>query len=211
MVSGRAMVIGIGAVVVVCFLVSWAELVTGQIMIGFLQLPPVALAGLLLLVLANRAIARVSPRLRLRRAEIAAVYCMMVLAAMISSRGLMEDLIPMLVGVNYYADPGNRWEEMFFAHIPTRLVPWDTGAGIRQPAVVGFFEGLREGQSVPWEVWVGPLARWLVPVAAVFGAFLCLSVVLRRQWSDNERLSFPLVQLPLELSLIHISEPTRPY
>jgi hypothetical protein len=199
MVSARAMLIGVAAVVLVCFLVSWAELVTGQIMIGFLQLPPVALAGLLLLVLANRAVARVSPRLRLRPAEVAAVYCMMVLAAMISSRGLMEDLIPVLVGVNYYADPGNRWEEMFFAHIPTRLVPWDTGAGIRQPAVVGFFEGLREGESVPWEVWVGPLARWLVPVAAVFAAFLCLSVVLRRQWSDNERLSFPLVQLPLEM------------
>jgi hypothetical protein len=199
MISARAILVGVVATIAVCFLVSWAELVTGQIMIGFLQLPPVALAGLFALVLANKALGRAAPRLRLRPPETAAIYCMMVLAAMISSRGLVEDIIPTLVGVNYYANPGNLWQETFFGHIPTHLVPWDTGGGIRQPLVEAFFDGLREGDSVPWGAWVRPLAHWLVPVLSMFAAFLCLSVILRRQWSDNERLSFPLVQLPLEM------------
>jgi len=47
--SPRCMLIGAAAVVAVCLVVSWAELVTEQIMTGFLQLPPVALAGGLLL------------------------------------------------------------------------------------------------------------------------------------------------------------------
>src|SRR5207248_8442160 len=36
-------------------------------------------------------------------------------------------------------------------------------------------------------------------IGAVSCAFLCLATILRRQWSDQERLSFPLVQLPLEM------------
>jgi hypothetical protein len=199
MLSLRAILIGLPAIAVVCFIVSWAELVTGQIMIGFLQLPPVALAGLFVLVLANKAMGRLSPKAALRPPEIAAIYLMMLLAAMLSSRGLMEDIIPMLVGVNYYANPGNRWQDLFFAHIPAALVPWDPGGGALQPSAVAFFEGLREGDALPWALWIGPLLRWLVPVLAMMTSFLCLATILRRQWGDNERLSFPLVQLPVEM------------
>ena len=197
--SRRALLVGLVGIVAVCFLVSWAELVTGQIMIGFLQLPPVALAGLFALVLLNKAVRKAAPGISLRPPEIAVVYCMMVIAAMVSSRGLMEDLIPMLVGVNYYADPGNRWKDLFFQQIPVELVPWDTGGDIRQPLVTAFFEGLRQGENIPWQPWFQPLCLWLILVGAVFLAFLCLSAILRRQWSDNERLSFPLVQLPFEM------------
>ncbi len=199
MLSPRAILIGILAVAVVCLIVAWAELVTAQIMIGFLQLPPVALVGLFALVLANKAMRRISTRLGLSPPEIAAIYCMMVIAAMTSSRGLMEDLIPMLVGVNYFANPGNQWQQIFFGHIPQHLVPWDTGGGLEQRPVIAFFEGLREGEALPWAVWLGPLLNWLIPVLAMFAAFLCLATILRRQWSDNERLSFPLVQLPSEM------------
>jgi len=199
MLSLRAILIGLPSIAVVCFLVSWAELVTGQIMIGFLQLPPVALAGLFLLVLANKALRKLLPSAGLRPPEIASLYLMMLLAAMLSSRGLIEDIIPMLIGVNYYANPGNRWESIFFSSIPPKLVPWDPGGSALQPDVVAFFEGLREGDAIPWAVWVGPLARWLVPVVAMMTSFLCLAAILRKQWSENERLSFPLVQLPVEM------------
>jgi hypothetical protein len=197
--SARAVVVGLVAVVIVCFIVSWAELVTGQIMVGFLQLPPVVVAALFALVLVNKGVRRIAPALAFRPFELATVYCMMLLAAMISSRGLMEDLLPTLVGVNYFADPGNRWESIYFQHIPPGLVPWDPGGGGRQFAALAFYEGLREGERIPWGAWVGPLSRWLVLVGAIFAAFLCLATVLRKQWSENERLSYPLVQLPLEM------------
>ena len=123
--SPRSILIGLAAIVVVCLVVSWAELVTGQIMIGFLQLPPVAVAGLFALVLVNKALRAISPRLSLHPRELAVVYCMMLIASMVSSRGLMEDLLPTLVGVNYYANPGNRWQELFFGHIRPWMVPWE--------------------------------------------------------------------------------------
>ena len=195
----RAVAVGLVGIAAVCFIVSWAELVTGQIMIGFLQLPPVVVAALLALVLANKGVRRIAPGLALGARELAVVYCMMLIASMISSRGLMEDLLPTLVGVNYYADPGNRWQDLFFSQVPTWMVPWDPGGQVKQFSSSAFYEGLREGERVPWALWVRPLARWMLLVAPVFAAFLCLSAILRRQWNDNERLSYPLVQLPLEM------------
>jgi hypothetical protein len=195
----RAALVGLVGIVVVCFVVAWGELVTGQIMIGFLQLPPVVVAMLFLLVLMTKGMRRLSPRLALRPSEIVVAYCMMLLAAMISSRGLMEDLIPTLVGSNYFADPGNRWQDLFFPYVQPRLVPWDPGGGIHQPLANAFFEGLTEGEHLPWAAWVRPLANWLVLVGAIYGVFLCLATILRRQWSENERLAYPLVQLPLEM------------
>ena len=197
--SVRALLVGLVGIPIVCLIVSWAELVTGQIMIGFLQLPPVAVAALFVLMLLTKAARRFAPRFALRPGEIAVVYCMLLLAAMVSSRGLMEDLLPMLVGINYYANPGNRWEDLFYPYIPAWAVPWQPGGGIHQFPATAFYEGLREGERLPWALWVRPLAAWLILVAAIFAAFLCLAALIRRQWSDNERLAYPLVRLPVEM------------
>jgi len=197
--TARALLVGLIGIIAVSFIVSWAELVTGQIMIGFLQLPPVVVAALFVLVLLTKGARLVAPRLALHSGEIAVVYLMILLAAMISSRGLMEDLVPTLVGVNYYADPGNRWEELFFHYIPAWAVPWDPGGGIHQFAATAFFEGLREGERLPWALWLRPLSIWLILVGGIYAAFLCLAAIVRRQWSENERLSYPLVQLPVEM------------
>src|SRR5688500_1057743 len=113
----RALAVGAAGIVLVVLIVSWAELVTGRIMIGFLQLPPVVLPLLFLLLIGNRAIAARAPRLALSPADIAVVYLMMVMAAMITSRGVMEDLIPALVGPNYYADATNQWDKLYYAHV----------------------------------------------------------------------------------------------
>jgi hypothetical protein len=190
----RALVVGAVGIVCVVLIVSWAELVTGRIMIGFLQLPPVVLPLLFLLVLVNRALARRAPRWALSAPEVAIVYLMLVLAAMITSRGVMEDLVPVLVGVNYFS--GN---EIYYPHIRPWLVPWDPHGGARQEVARAFYEGYFYGQPIPWGRWVVPLAAWLVLIAAVYGAFLCLAALFRRPWVEGERLSFPLVQLPLEM------------
>src|SRR3989440_7080669 len=99
---GVVLLLGTALIALVVVIVSWAELVTGRIMIGFLQLPPVVLPLLFLLALVNRAVARRWPDRALSPAEMAIAYLMMVMAAMITSRGVMEDLVPVLAGGNYY-------------------------------------------------------------------------------------------------------------
>lgn len=194
----RAVLLGVVAQLAVVLIVSYAELVTGRIMIGFLQLPPVVVALLFVLILGNKLVRRVNPRWALRPAEIAVTHAMMVLASMIASRGVMERLLTTLVGVRYYENDANRWAETFFPHLKSWMVPWTPGAG-EAPVVRYFYEGLPAGVPVPWAAWLGPLTKWLGLYLLVFGAFLCLATLLYRQWSRHEKLTFPLVALPLEM------------
>ncbi|MCC6442845.1 MAG: hypothetical protein IT210_05235 [Armatimonadetes bacterium] len=196
----RAVLLGIAAMLVVCAVVSYAELVTKEIQIGFLQLPPVVVAMLFFLILGNRVMSKISRRLRLSPQEIIVIYGMMLIASMISSRGLMEDILPTLVGINYYTNETNNWDKIYYPYIKPWMVPFDPAKGEKQPVSKGFYEGLHYGEPIPWGDWVVPLACWSILIGLVFFAFICLATILYRQWSSNEKLSFPLVQLPLEMA-----------
>lgn len=197
--SPRAVVVGLGCVALTCFVVCYAELVVAKIQIGFLQLPPVVIGMLVLLLGGQAALRRMDARLRLQTHELFTITVMMLLAAMISSRGLLEKLIPLLLIPNYDATPENRWAELFFSSIPRWAVSFDPGGDPKQWVAVRFYEGLRAGEQIPWELWLVPLLAWGLFTALIFWCFLCLAVLLRRQWVDNEKLAFPLVQLPLEM------------
>jgi hypothetical protein len=58
-----------------------------------------------------------------------------------------------------------------------------------------FFDGLPAGQSLPWGVWVVPLFWWLSLMAVVLFVAFCLITILRKQWVENEKLLFPLVEM----------------
>lgn len=46
---------------------------------------------------------------------------------------------------------------------------------------------------IPWGQWARPLLAWSALVLALFAGFLGLNLLMRKQWTDNERFSFPLI------------------
>ncbi len=198
-ISLRAVLVGAILVAIVCCIVCYAELVITRIQIGFLQMPPAAIGIFFFLILFNGWMRMTSTRLGLNPGEMLMIYCMMVVGAMVSSRGIMEKVIPTIVTYNYYANASNKWKELFFPHIKNWMVAFDPNGPPQQRVVKQFFEGLREGESIPWDEWVVPLCTWGILVLLVLFAFLCLATILRKQWVDNEKLSFPLVQPATEL------------
>ena len=148
-ISLRAIILGLAAVVAVCFIVAYAELVTMHIQIGFLQLPPVVVALLFFMVVLSRYAGKARERLRLNAQEMMTIYSMMLVAAMITSRGLMEKLIALLVAPNYYANDANRWQKLFFPYIKKWMVPWDPEGEPQQWLTLRFYEGLRQGETIP--------------------------------------------------------------
>lgn len=200
LVRPRAVVVGVVGIVALCVIVSAGELIAKNIQIGMMQLAPALVGVLFVLVLVNQTVGWLFPRLKLTPAEIAVAFVLMIPAPMIASRGLMERWLPLLVGANYYA-PGNRWDVLFFPYIRRELVPWDPAQGGRQDVAVWFYERLPAGMALPWREWVTPLLVWLILILAVYAAFFCMTVILRKHWVEGEKLSFPLVQLPLEMML----------
>jgi len=196
--SLKAILIGVVFVIAICLIVSYAELVIMHIQIGFLQFPPVVIGLFFFLIIINGLLQKLSKRLGLKPHELMTIYCMMLIASMITSRGFMEKLIPALVGVNYYSNETNGWVDLFYPHIRDWLVPFDPTKGELQKVSVTFYEKLESWQSIPWGKWLTPLLAWGGLGAIIFFGFMCLATILRRQWVDNEKLAFPFAQFPLE-------------
>jgi len=56
-------------------------------------------------------------------------------------------------------------------------------------------------EAIPWEIWRPVLLHWGFFFACVLVAFICLGLILRRDWVERENLPFPTVQAPLALLL----------
>ncbi|MCS7264917.1 MAG: hypothetical protein NZ805_08810 [Armatimonadetes bacterium] len=195
--SSRALLFGLMLSILAVLIVSYAELVVKEIQIAICQFNPAALGLLTILVALNGFISRILRRPFLQPYEVLIAYTMTVLAAMIASRGLMEKLLPALVAINYFANPQNRWAEAFFPHIPRWLVPFDPKGMEVQPPAKYFYEG--SDGIVIWSEWLTPLLAWSIVVAGVWMCFLAIASIWRRQWSEHEKLNFPLTQPPLQL------------
>jgi len=136
---------------------------------------------------------RLARRLALRSQEMIIAYVMALLACCIPTMGLTCQLLPIITGFRYYANPENRWEELLLPYLPQWMYPAE------ERAIRYFYEALPPGQTIPWLVWLKPLALWLLFIFAFQFVSICLMVVYRRQWVEHERLVYPLVHLPLEM------------
>lgn len=199
-VRARALLVGSLLVAATSLLVTQAELVVSSIRIGYLQFPPVALGLLLIAFAFNRRLAAVSKRFSLSGSDLLVIYCMMLVAAMVSSHGIVQKWIPLLVTPNYFASGLNNWHLLYDPHIAPRLVPYDPRIAGQQSVAADYYNGLQHGQSIPWAAWIAPLVNWGILIVLVLFSFLCLASILRKQWVDSEKLAFPLAQLPLEIT-----------
>jgi hypothetical protein len=195
----RSIILGLILGAVTVLIVSYAELVTAAIMIGFLQLPPVVVALMFGLVLTNKIVQKYFSGWELKPAEFAVIFVMTLTASMISSRGAMERLPGGMSALNYFASDSNRWEELYFPHTNQSMVPWDTTGKRGQELITDFYEGKDELAPIPWGPWVRPMMIWGGMMALVYAAFMCLASLIYRQWAVHERLNFPLVALPIEM------------
>ncbi|MSR82768.1 MAG: hypothetical protein EXS58_07560 [Candidatus Latescibacteria bacterium] len=131
--------------------------------------------------------------LALRGSELIVVYVMMIVASAIPTWGLVTNLFHILTRPFYYATPENRWATLIQPLLPSWLVP-------QEPEVARYFyEGLPLGQGIPWRAWLVPLCSWGSAMLAVYLQMIATMVLLRRPWVEQERLIFPLTQLPLEM------------
>ena len=145
------------------------------------------------LVLGNILVGLAARRLSLRREELVLIFAMMFVSASLPTFGLVEHLLPMITGVYYYATPENGW-----AHIIQPLVPgWI--APSQERLILGFYEGLPQGEGIPWGGWMVSLSAWLLFLLSLHLVSICLVVILRKQGVQGERLLYPMMQGPIEL------------
>lgn len=150
---------------------------------------------LCLLVALNRAALRFAPALAFQRGELLTLYFGLQLTSALGGHDIGEVLLPILVHPARFADAANDWATTLIPNLPPWLIVTDP------EAVKNFYNGHSSlylpAHLVPWAL---PLISWTGFFGVLCGVMLCMDILLRKQWTESERLPFPLVYLPLELT-----------
>ena len=130
--------------------------------------------------------------LRLSRGELVVIFSMSLIGATMPTY-FIGKMIANFAVPYYLSSPENQWRDFFEPELPGyAVVPEGT-------ALRWFFEGLPTGSSIPWLAWGTPVFWWVTVIAAFYGCCLFLMVMLRRQWVENERIDYPLMEMPLAI------------
>ena len=195
-ITPRAFVIGTLLIPLMCYWVEYTEIVAQGTDLAAMSLIIGAVFALFALICLNGLIARVAPRWVFSQAELMFIYIMQTVSIGISGIGMMQFLAPTLGNAYYYANDANDWKNQFHSAIPQHLVPDRTN-----PLVLDKFYQGNSALSVEFVgAWATPIFWWSGFICVLIGSMLCLNVILRRQWMDNEKLPFPIVYLPLEMT-----------
>ncbi len=150
---------------------------------------------LFVLVGMNQIARRLAPTWALRQSELLVVYTILSLGSCMVGHDMMQVLLATLVHPFYFASESNRWESLFFAQLP-RWLMMDNPEAVR-----AYHLGNSSLYHAPFLLaWLRPVLIWTGFFGVLIYMMLCLNSIVRRQWSEHERLSFPIVVLPFEMT-----------
>lgn len=189
----RAVAIGAALTLALTALSLFSNLRYGRY-ITAASLPNGATFFFVLVLLVNALFRRVfGSRRALKVPELGLIFAMLYISAALPQASVAETLVT-LAAAPVQLPKGNPYAQRFEG----QAAPWLL---VQNPeAAQRFYEGYGPvGGPVPWGVWVGPLLGWTAFVLLLLFALHCLSRFLSHRWVREERVSFPLMDLPLEL------------
>jgi hypothetical protein len=150
---------------------------------------------LLVVTLLNMLVSRRFPRAALVRGELLVIYAMLAVASTPAAHDMFQVLVPMLAWPYRFADDSNRWMPLFGDLLPRWAMAPD------KAALAGYFNG-NSSLYLPRHLalWAIPALAWCAFTSVLLFVMLCVNGILRKQWTDRERLTYPIAQIPLELT-----------
>ncbi len=140
----------------------------------------------------NALFRRIAPRLVLQQGELLTLYTMLAIStgmAGLDGVSLLNQIIPH----GAWFGKQNGWS--FLDSFPSWLVVRD------REALRGHYLGhttFNTWQTV--SVWLTPMLAWTGFFVLLLFTANCINVLVRRQWADYERLTFPIILLPLQMT-----------
>jgi len=196
-VTARAVTLGLLASLAVCLGMAYNDYYLQNTLLIGNHFPVISIILIMGLVLTVNVAARWWGGTGLSAGELLLIWGMVGVSGGICSAGIMRYFPSWMVSPAYYASSGNDYQNYILKHLPDwMVVSRDPDA----PAVKWFMEGLPRGASIPWGMWVTPMLAWFGFALLIFASNLALVSLFYQQWSHRERLIFPLVQVPFEMS-----------
>jgi len=169
----------------------------------FDECPLLANVVLILMVLAglNAVLRKLRPNWAISQSELLLLYTALAISTTFAGSCYGQGLALFIAHPYRYGQPeffgaGALYDARGFLHyLPTWLI-------ISNPETLqGFWEG---GASADWmkvaQAWSVPILAWTGFTVALFCLTMCLNILVRQRWVRHERLTFPIVWLPLEMT-----------
>lgn len=186
----RSAILGLCVVLLICIGAPTSIWMVGSSEITWSFFPVSVGFSFIAIVLANGLVKKLRRSWALRTPELITIVTMGLVAS-----GIPIFIVGTLLSIPskpyYGATPENQWAVFLQPYLPEWIIPSPDGDAMRY-----FYEGSPRGMPVPFDAWLGPLAWWLSIIFAVYFLCFCVVVVMRRQWVDNERLVFPVTEVP---------------
>jgi hypothetical protein len=103
---------------------------------------------------------------------------------------------PLIGSFTAYSDRDSKFRELILPHVPDQL-------HIKDRALLGSYVTGGAGWTefvAGLPVWAEPVFWWTAVVFLILLAGLCLNALMRQEWTQREKLSFPIIQLPLAMA-----------
>ncbi len=189
----RALCIGVVLIIANSYWLNeatWA----GRILHTYISLFINTVFCLFLLVLMNFLLRRACPQYAFHRSELLVIYVMVLMVSTLSGNTNMGYLLYILAYPFWFETAENDWLQLFGGHIPR----WFT---VRDKEVLrGFYEGESSFFMAQYvEGWLATLLVWSAFIFVLYVTLICMNVILRKQFAEHERLTFPITWLPLEM------------
>jgi hypothetical protein len=147
------------------------------------------------IVLLNSGIRRIVPKMALWQGEMLTIYAMLATSTALNGTDMIKCLVSLVSNGSWYATVENDWNNLFGLYLPSWLTISD------RTILRGYYEGESTIYVAKYiKAWLTPAIAWSSFIVVFIFVMLCINVILRRQWIRNERLTYPVVQLPYEMT-----------
>ena len=194
-VSWRSIAIGIILIPINCYWITYIELVQYSAQPTIVSLIFTVVFNVLVLIGFNQVFKRFLPRVALSQGELLVIYVMLSVASATAGHSMMEILVSALGHAFWFATPENDWKDLFWRYIPSWLAVADKGV------LSGYYEGdstLHTKQHLLG--WLTPVLNWFAFLFVMLFVMVCITVIVRRPWTEDEKLAYPIIQLPARMT-----------
>ena len=92
------------------------------------------------------------------------------------------------------ATPENDWHQLFHKDLPQWLIVKELSA------LIGYYRGEANLYTARHlAAWIPPLLWWSFFTLVLVFVMLCINILVRRQWIEHEKLTYPIAEIPLTL------------
>lgn len=191
----RSILIGLILIPINCYWIMYTEMVWWAQFPTTMSLFFNVIFCLAVIIPINLLLRRISPKLSLNQRELLVIYVMLCMASAVASHDNLQVLIPMIGHPFWYNTPENEWAELFWQYIPGWLSISDRNI------LTGYYEGDSTFYNLEYiKAWFRPSLPWIGFITVLLTVMICINVVLRKQWIEREKLAYPIIQLPLEMT-----------